>query len=90
MPGLAERGPLRGYDLARILGDTGAASAYVGVALASMAGRQSGGATLVLNLRRIDGASVLLVVPPTAEQIKRDAAIKRPYFPSTKGVKHSF
>ncbi|WEF31030.1 hypothetical protein PX653_16300 [Pseudoduganella chitinolytica] len=43
-----------------------------------MAGRESGGATL------------LLVTPPSAEQIKRDAAIKRPYFPSTRGIKDSF
>ncbi|NHZ41760.1 type VI lipase adapter Tla3 domain-containing protein [Massilia aquatica] len=89
-PGFDLRDPERGYDLARILGNTGAASAFIGVALASMAGRQSGGATLVVNLRRMDGASVLLVVPPTAEQIKRDAAIKRPYFPSTAGVKDTF
>lgn len=82
--------PKRGFDLARILGDTGAASAFVGVSLASMAGRQSGGATLVANLRRNEGATLLLVVPPTAEQMKKDAAIKRPYFPSTAGVKDSF
>jgi hypothetical protein len=82
--------PAHGYDLARILGDTGAASAFVGVALASMAGRQSGGATLVANLRRNEGATLLLVVPPSAEQMKKDAAVKRPYFPSTAGVKDSF
>jgi hypothetical protein len=82
--------PKRGFDLARILGDTGAASAFVGVSLASMAGRQSGGATLVANLRRNEGATLLLVVPPTAEQMKKDAAIKRPYFPSTAGVKDTF
>ncbi|PFH07866.1 uncharacterized protein DUF2875 [Collimonas sp. PA-H2] len=73
--------PKYGYDLARILGDTGAGSPFVAVALASMAGRQSGGATLVANLRRNDGATLLLVTPPSAEQIKKDAAIKRPYFP---------
>ncbi|WEF31034.1 type VI lipase adapter Tla3 domain-containing protein [Pseudoduganella chitinolytica] len=82
--------PKRGYDLARILGDTGAGSPFVAVALASMAGRESGGAILVANLRRDDGATLLLVTPPSAEQIKRDAAIKRPYFPSTEGVKDSF
>lgn len=82
--------PKRGYDLARILGDTGAGSPFVAVALASMAGRESGGATLVANLRRDDGATLLLVTPPSAEQVKRDAAIKRPYFPSTEGVKDSF
>ncbi|NHZ34546.1 type VI lipase adapter Tla3 domain-containing protein [Massilia rubra] len=82
--------PKRGFDLARILGDTGAASAFVGVALASMAGRQSGGATLVANLRRNDGATLLLVTPPSAEQMTNDAAVKRPYFPSTAGVKDTF
>ncbi|MES2740839.1 MAG: DUF2875 family protein [Pseudomonadota bacterium] len=71
----------RGYDLARILGDTGAGSPFVGVALASMAGRQSGGATLVANMRRDDGATLLLVTPPSAEQVAKDAAIKRPFWP---------
>lgn len=79
--------PKHGYDLARILGDTGAGSPFVAIALASMAGRQSGGATLVANLRRNDGATLLLVTPPTAEQLKKDAAIKRPFFPSTEYVK---
>ncbi|NHZ41761.1 type VI lipase adapter Tla3 domain-containing protein [Massilia aquatica] len=89
-PGFDLRDPERGVDLARILGDTGAASAFVGVALASMAGRQSGGASLVVNLRRNEGATLLLVTPPTPEQIRNDAAITRPYFPSTKGVKDTF
>lgn len=73
--------PKHGYDLSRILGDTGAGSPFVAVALATMAGKQSGGATLVVNLRRNDGATLLLVTPPTAEQIKKDAAIKRPFWP---------
>ena len=80
----------RGYDLARILGDTGAGSPFVGVALASMAGRQSGGATLVANLRRNDGATLLLVTPPSAEQIKKDAAIKRPFFPDKSKAKRVY
>jgi hypothetical protein len=71
----------RGYDLARILGDTGAGSPFVAVALASMAGRQSGGPTLVANLRRDDGATLMLVTPPSAEQVKKDAAITRPFWP---------
>ncbi|MET3135491.1 hypothetical protein AAKU55_005801 [Oxalobacteraceae bacterium GrIS 1.11] len=73
--------PKHGYDLARILGDTGAGSPFVAVALATMAGKQSGGATLVANLRRNDGATLLLVTPPSAEQLKKDAAIKRPFWP---------
>ncbi|WUR14210.1 DUF2875 family protein [[Empedobacter] haloabium] len=82
--------PKRGYDLAGILGDTGAGGPFVAVALASMAGRESGGASLVANLRRDDGATLLLVTPPSADQVRRDAAIKRPYFPSTKGIQDSF
>ena len=82
--------PKHGYDLARILGDTGAGGPFVAVALASMAGRQSGGATLVANLRRNDGATLLLVTPPTAEQVKRDASIKRPFYPDTANVKDTF
>ncbi|CDG86147.1 hypothetical protein GJA_5560 [Janthinobacterium agaricidamnosum NBRC 102515 = DSM 9628] len=73
--------PRQGYDLARILGDTGAGSPFIAVALATMAGRQSGGATLVANLRRDDGATLLLVTPPSTDQIKKDAAIKRPFWP---------
>lgn len=73
--------PKHGYDLSRILGDTGAGSPFVGVAVATMAGKQSGGATLVVNLRRNDGATLLLVTPPSAEQVAKDAAIKRPYWP---------
>jgi hypothetical protein len=67
--------------LPQALGDTGAGSPFVAVALASMAGRQSGGATLVANLRRNDGATLLLVTPPSAEQMAKDAAIKRPFWP---------
>jgi hypothetical protein len=78
--------PKLGYDLARILGDTGAGSPFVAVALATMAGKQSGGATLVANLRRNEGATLLLVTPPSAEQLKKDAAIKRPFWPRA-GVK---
>ena len=70
-----------GYDLSRILGDTGAGSPFVGVAVATMASKQSGGASLVVNLRRDDGATILLVTPPSAEQLAKDAAIKRPYWP---------
>src|SRR5450830_1744999 len=69
------------YDLTRILGDLGAGSPFVSVALASMAGLQSGGATLIANLRRDDGASLVLVTPPTTEERQRDAAIDRPFWP---------
>ena len=82
--------PKHGFDLARILGDTGAGSPFVAVALASMAGRQSGGPTLIANLRRNNGATLLLVTPPSCEQMKKDAQIKRPFFPNTAGVKDTF
>lgn len=58
--------PEHGFDLGRILGDTGAGSPFVAVALAAMAAKQSGGATLVANLRRNDGATLLLVTPPAS------------------------
>jgi len=48
-----------------------------------MAGIQSGGATLIVNLRRTEGASVVLVTPPTAQERERDAAIKRPFWPGS-------
>lgn len=66
-----------GYDLTQRLGDTGVASALVGVALASLAGWEMGGSALVVNLRRDNGASVLAVRPPAAEY--RHQFRKRPY-----------
>lgn len=73
--------PKRAYDLARILGDTGAGSPFVAVAVATMASKQSGGPSLVANLRRNDGATLLLITPPSPEQLAKDAAIKRPFWP---------
>jgi hypothetical protein len=75
--------PEHSYDLTSILGDLGAGSPFVSVAMASMAGIQSGGATLIVNLRRTEGASVVLVTPPTAQERERDAAIKRPFWPGS-------
>ncbi|MDY7578011.1 DUF2875 family protein [Herbaspirillum sp. RTI4] len=74
----------KSFDLAQILGDTGAGSPFVAVALASMAAMQSGGATLIANLRRNDGATFILVTPPSAEQVKKDADIDRPFWPREK------
>lgn len=73
--------PSLSYNLTQILGDLGAGSPFVSVAMATMAGLQSGGATLIANLRRDDGATLLLVTPPTVEERKHDAAIKRPFWP---------
>lgn len=50
-----------GYDLTQRLGDTGAASAFTGVALASLAAWETGGTALIVNLRRDDGATVLAI-----------------------------
>ncbi len=71
----------RAYDLAHILGDLGAGSPFFAVALATMAGMQSGGATLVANLRRDEGATLLLITPPTAQELKKDADVVRPFWP---------
>jgi len=73
--------PTVGYDLAQVLGDLGAGSPFVAVALASMAGMQSGGATLIANLRRQEGVSLMLIQPPSDEQRKKDASIQRPLWP---------
>lgn len=73
--------PHIGVDLAQCLGELGAGSPFVAVALASMAGMQSGGATLIANLRRKEGASLMLVQPPSDEQRQRDAAVVRPFQP---------
>lgn len=73
--------PQCGIDLAQSLGDLGAGSPFVAVALASMAGVQSGGATLIANLRRKEGATLMLVRPPSDEQRKRDATMIRPLQP---------
>lgn len=52
-------------DLTTRLDDTGAASPFVQIALAIIAGYRDGGVSATVNLRREDGASVLMVSPPT-------------------------
>jgi hypothetical protein len=56
-----------GYNLFRRLGDTGASSAYVGLALGIIASYQKNDVSAAVCLRREDGASIYLVSPPTAE-----------------------
>ncbi|MQR01652.1 type VI lipase adapter Tla3 domain-containing protein [Glaciimonas soli] len=73
--------PKRGYDLAIILGDLGAGSPFVAVALAIEAAQQSGGATLVVNMRRNDGATLLLITPPSAVERQFHSEIERPFWP---------
>ncbi|WP_211443027.1 DUF2875 family protein [Collimonas humicola] len=69
--------PQRGYNLGQRLGDMGAASAFAGVGLATLAAWESGGTALVINLRRNNGATVLAVKPPGAAY--RQQFAKRPY-----------
>ena len=55
----------RMIDLTARLDDTGAASPFVQIALALIAGYRDGAVSATVNLRREDGASVLMVSPPT-------------------------
>ncbi|MEJ8824243.1 hypothetical protein WKW80_19760 [Variovorax humicola] len=66
-----------GYDLCERLGDTGAASAFVGLGLASLAAWETGATALVIGARRNDGATVLALQPMTAAY--RALFKKRPY-----------
>ncbi|HHX1604477.1 TPA: type VI lipase adapter Tla3 domain-containing protein [Pseudomonas aeruginosa] len=52
------------YDLTQRLGDTGAASPFVGLALATMASYLNGDTSVVMPLRRQDRATYIIVVTP--------------------------
>lgn len=67
----------QGYDMNRRLGDTGAATAVVGVGLASIAAWETGGTALVIHARRGDSAIVLAVRP--SSDAHRRSYRKRPY-----------
>jgi Protein of unknown function (DUF2875) len=58
-----------GVNLTTRVGDTGASSAFVALALGITASRKDGGPTACVNLRRDDGASILMVTPPTPEDL---------------------
>ena len=60
-----------GYNLFPSLGDTGASSAYVGLALGVMASHEKNDVSAAVCLRREDGASIFFVSPPTAEDRKK-------------------
>ncbi|MDB5826972.1 MAG: hypothetical protein JWQ73_1192 [Variovorax sp.] len=77
LPGFKLHEPKAGYDLTARLGDTGAASAFAGVGLASLAAWEAGGTALVVNLRRDDGATILPV--RSANDDYRKQFKKRPY-----------
>ena len=66
-----------GYSLVDRLGDTGAAGAFAGVGLASLAAWETGDAALVVLLRRTQGATVLAVSP--ADAAYRQRFKKMPY-----------
>ncbi|WP_306108717.1 type VI lipase adapter Tla3 domain-containing protein [Pseudomonas sp. Fl4BN1] len=53
------------YDLTQRLGDTGAASPFVGIALATMASYQNADTSVVMPLRRKDQATIIAVTSPT-------------------------
>ena len=46
------------------MGDTGANSSYVALALGILATEKQGGVSAVVNLRRDDRATVMMVSPP--------------------------
>ena len=54
-----------GYDLSQRLGDTGAASPFVAIALAAMASYQNADTSVVIPLRRQDQATIISVTAPT-------------------------
>ncbi|WP_306108732.1 MULTISPECIES: DUF2875 family protein [unclassified Pseudomonas] len=53
------------YDLTQRLGDTGAASPFVGIALATMASYQNADTSVVIPLRRQDQATIITITSPT-------------------------
>ncbi|MDX9682167.1 DUF2875 family protein [Pseudomonas protegens] len=56
------------YDLTQRLGDTGAASPFVGIALATMASYQNADTSVVMPLRRKDQATLITITSPTPGQ----------------------
>ncbi|QNK72402.1 DUF2875 family protein [Variovorax sp. PAMC28562] len=77
LPGFKLHEPKVGYDLTARLGDTGAASAFAGVGLASLAAWEAGGTALLVNLRRDDGATILPVLSANSDHRKKFK--RRPY-----------
>lgn len=55
----------KSYDLSQRLGDTGAASPFVAIALATMASYQNADTSVVIPLRRKDQATIISVTSPT-------------------------
>ncbi|HWQ07917.1 MAG TPA: DUF2875 family protein [Holophaga sp.] len=61
-----------GIDITASMRDTGANSFYVGIALGILATQKAGGASAVVDLRRDDRATIIMVSPPTdQDRIRR-------------------
>jgi len=54
-----------GYDLTQRLGDTGSASPFVGLTLATMASYLNADTSVVMPMRRQDQATIIAVTSPT-------------------------
>ena len=69
-----------GLDVTARLRDTGANAFYVALALGIIATEKEGGVSAVVNLRRDDRATVLMVSPPTPEdKVRRKIHFKSDY-----------
>lgn len=60
----------QGINLHRRLGDTGAASPFLGTALAAMASHREQGVSASVFLRREEGASLVMVSPPREQAVE--------------------
>lgn len=60
-----------GVDLTRALGETGATSFFVGMALGVYASHEHKDPTAVVSFRRSDRATVVMIEPPTAADVRK-------------------
>ena len=56
-----------GIDMTASMRDTGANSFYIGIALGILATEKEGGVSAVVDLRRDDRATIIMVSPPTEQ-----------------------
>jgi hypothetical protein len=68
MPDLNPTDPQTGFNLSQRIGDTGISSPLVQIGLALMRSYAKGGVSATVNLRHDDGASIVMVRPPTEAQ----------------------
>uniref|UniRef100_UPI0018ED573C DUF2875 family protein n=1 Tax=Dyella sp. ASV21 TaxID=2795114 RepID=UPI0018ED573C len=71
------------YDLTQRLGDTGAASPFVGIALATMATYTQADTSVVVPLRRADQATVITLTSATPGKKPRDSPFGVNLLPQT-------